>query len=56
MTGRAAANDVDAVVAQFEGWLESVGRKRRVVGHLDDPEFSVAVFDDETPQEERAAV
>jgi alkylation response protein AidB-like acyl-CoA dehydrogenase len=56
MTDRPAANDVDAVVAQFEGWLESVGRKRRVVEDIDDPEFSVAVFDDQTPKEERAAV
>jgi len=52
----APAADVQSFVREFEGWLESMGIRRRRPGQFGVGEFSVAVFDDQTPEEERKAV
>jgi acyl-CoA dehydrogenase len=43
-------------VRQFESWLEGLGVTRRRPDEIGSGDFSVAVFDDETPEEERVAV
>jgi acyl-CoA dehydrogenase len=47
---------VPEFVCQFESWLESLGVRRRPPDRLGTGDFSVAVFDDQTPEEEREAV
>jgi len=47
---------VESLVAEFEGWLERCGVPRRPPDEVGAGDFSVAVFDDQTPEEERAAV
>src|SRR5579863_2012169 len=47
---------VQALVREFESWLESLGISRRPPDLLGTGDFSVAVFDDQTPQQEREAV
>ena len=49
-------DDVLSFVREFEGWLEGLGVRRRRPDHFGAGDFSVAVFDDQTPEEERAAV
>jgi alkylation response protein AidB-like acyl-CoA dehydrogenase len=52
----AAAYSVSEFVRQFEDWLRDIGVARRSVHSHGVGEFSVAVFDDQTPDEERFAV
>ena len=47
---------VQDLVREFEGWLEGLGVRRRLPEEFGSGDFSVAVFDDQTPGEERAAV
>jgi alkylation response protein AidB-like acyl-CoA dehydrogenase len=49
-------DDMLSFVREFEGWLEGLGVRRRRPDHFGAGDFSVAVFDDQTPEEERAAV
>ena len=46
----------ESLVREFEGWLEDLGVPRRRPDEVGSGDFSVAVFDDQTPEEERAAV
>ena len=46
-------DDVLSFVREFEGWLEGLGVRRRRADHFGAGDFSVAVFDDQTPEEER---
>jgi alkylation response protein AidB-like acyl-CoA dehydrogenase len=56
MTSRSVPADVESFVREFEGWLERTGVRRRRPDQFGVGEFSVAVFDDQTPEEERKAV
>jgi alkylation response protein AidB-like acyl-CoA dehydrogenase len=47
---------VESLVREFEGWLEGLGVPRRPPAEFSVGDFSVAVFGDQTPEEERAAV
>jgi len=49
-------DNVQSLVREFEGWLEGLGVPRRRPDEVGADDFSVAVFDDQTPEEERAAV
>ncbi len=49
-------DSVQSFVAEFEGWLKGLGVRRRRPDQVGVGDFSVAVFDDQTPAEERAAV
>jgi alkylation response protein AidB-like acyl-CoA dehydrogenase len=49
-------DSVQSFVAEFEGWLAGLGVRRRRADQVGVGDFSVAVFDDQTPEEERAAV
>jgi alkylation response protein AidB-like acyl-CoA dehydrogenase len=50
------AADVQSFVREFEGWLEGTGVRRRRSDQFGVGEFSVALFDDQSPEEERKAV
>jgi alkylation response protein AidB-like acyl-CoA dehydrogenase len=57
MTSRSGpAADVQSFVREFEGWLEGTGVRRRRPDQFSVGEFSVALFDDQSPAEERKAV
>jgi alkylation response protein AidB-like acyl-CoA dehydrogenase len=47
---------VAAFVSEFEAWLGGQGVTRREDGEFGVGDFSVAVFDDQTPEQERVAV
>jgi alkylation response protein AidB-like acyl-CoA dehydrogenase len=47
---------LQSFLREFEGWLEGLGVRRRRPDQFGIGDFSVAVFDDQTPEEERAAV
>ena len=47
---------MQSFVREFEGWLEGLGVRRRRPDQFGVGDFSVAVFDDQTPEEEREAV
>ena len=49
-------DNVQSLVREFEGWLEGLGVPRRRPDEVGADDFSVAVFDGQTPEEERAAV
>ena len=50
------ADDVQSLVDEFEDWMEGMGVPRRRLDRAGSGDFSVALFDDQTPEEERAAV
>ncbi len=52
----APGTNVPSFVREFESWLESLGMRRRQPDQVGTVDFSVAVFDDQTPEEERKAV
>jgi alkylation response protein AidB-like acyl-CoA dehydrogenase len=51
-----SGDTVQSFVREFEGWLEGLGVRRRQPDQVGAGDFSVAVFDDQTPEEERAAL
>lgn len=52
----APGTSVQAFLREFESWLGSLGVSRRRADEVGSGDFSVAVFDDQTPEEERRAV